>query len=405
MKKNILKAFAGDLIYSIGALVLLNGVIQLVVYPYLQKQMGADSFGIVLSILSVISIMATSFGTGANYSRMVVSTKVKEVKGDYNIFLAVICTISLIVSLVTVFTMGECSITAFLGLAILMVLSILRYYGDVNFRLELDYKGFFLYYVAITVGYVLGVLLYGVIGSWCITLILGELLATVFVAAKGNIYKRPLFKKSENFSSNIKSIVTLSSAYLISNIVLNADRILLLTFVGSAEVTIFYTSTLVGKIVALLTAPLNGVIIGYLSRYKGGITKKMMAGLTAALLVIGAVVTVGGMIVSYIFVSIMYPDVFEQAKPLFLVANAGQIFYFISETFMVVVLRFTKERLQLYINIVYAIIFFAVAIPSVISAGLMGMAYAILGMNIFRFALISIIGIKSAHGRPLNDEI
>ena len=111
------------------------------------------------------------------------------------------------------------------------------------------------------------------------------------------------------------------------------------------------------------------------------------------------------MVVSYVFVKIMYPDVFEAAKPLFFLANAGQIFYFISETFMVVVLRFTKERLQLYINIVYAIMFFVVSIPSVINGGLMGMAYAILGMNIFRFAMISVIGIINANGKPLNNEI
>ena len=56
MKKNILKAFAGDMMYSIIALVALNGTIQLLVNPLLTKQMGAAAFGVILSIESVVSI-------------------------------------------------------------------------------------------------------------------------------------------------------------------------------------------------------------------------------------------------------------------------------------------------------------------------------------------------------------
>ena len=51
------------------------------------------------------------------------------------------------------------------------------------------------------------------------------------------------------------------------------------------------------------------------------------------------------------------PDVYGQAKPLFLLANAGQIFYFISESLMVIVLRFTGEKLQIILNAGYAVIF------------------------------------------------
>lgn len=401
MKKNFIKSFAGDLSYSILALVLLNGIIQLLMYPYLSRQMGADSFGVVLSILSVISIVATSFGTGANYSRMVVSTKQKEIFGDYNIFLIIVCALSLIVSVITAINLSDASVISIISISLLMIFSILRYYGDVNFRLSLNYKGFFLYYAAISLGYILGLLSYGIFGSWCIALLMGEVFATVFVSIKGKIYKKPFFKKSENFKENIKSMLALSSAYFISNIVMNADRILLLMFVGSMEVTVFYTATLIGKVIALLTSPLNGVIVGYLSRYKGEFTKKMMSILTVALLGVGMLVIVMSVLASYVFVGIMYPEVFEQAKGLFLIANAGQIFYFISETYLVVVLRFTKERLQLYINIIYAVVFFTVAIPAVIFEGVYGIAYAILALNIFRFVIIAIVGIKCSNKKQI----
>ena len=126
----------------------------------------------------------------------------------------------------------------------------------------------------------------------------------------------------------------------------------------------------------------------------------MMAILSGGLLVIGAVVTLCGIIASHIFVKIMYPDVYEQARPLFMVANAGQIMYFLAESYLVVVLRFTKEKLQLIINGVYAVSFFVVAIPAVSRYGIWGISYAILGMNAARFLAVSVMGIKLA-GKPL----
>ena len=76
----------------------------------------------------------------------------------------------------------------------------------------------------------------------------------------------------------------------------------------------------------------------------------------------------------------MYANVFEAAKPYFLLANAGQIFYFISGSLMVVVLNFTKEKYQLYINIVYLIVFAVVVIPAILMFGLNGIAWMKSGM-------------------------
>ena len=392
MKKNIVKAFASDMVYSIAALVVFNGVIQLLVNPYLTNEMGASAFGVILSIQSVVSIMASSFGTGANYSRMVVSTKLHEVKGDYNIFLSLISLISLVVTLVMLLVFKELNPVMYISAAVLMIASIFRYYGDVNFKLALNYKGYFVYYTVLAAGYVIGTLTYRISHSWGAALCLGEILATLFVIWKGNIYQRPLMERSDRFAHHMKSVWILSSAYLISGIIMNADRILIMLFIGSAEVTVFYTATLIGKIVAMLTSPLNGVVIGYLSKYDGRLTRKIMLALSGALLVVGLLVSLASIIVSDIFVKMMYPDIYAQAQPLFFLANAGQVFFFISESLMVVVLRFTGEKLQVYLNAAYAVVFFAATIPAVIFGGLWGIALAILVINIVRFAAVTLVG-------------
>lgn len=378
--------------YSIVALVVLNGTIQLFVNPYLTKCMGAAEFGVILSIESVVSIMASSFGSGANYSRLVLNSKREEPEGDYNIFLALIAVISLVVTLVALVAFGELNLVMYVSSAALMIASVLRYYGDVEFKLSLNYKGFMKYYIIIAAGYAVGTLLFPATHSWGIAIALGEVLATVYVAFRGSIYKRPLFRRSEKFGTVMKSVWELSFAYLISSVIMNADRILIMLLADSAQVTIFYTATLIGKMVSMLTSPLNGVVMGHLSRYEGRLSRKMMAAISSVMLAGGLLVLAVSVAVSHIFVKIMYPDVYELARPLFLIANAGQIFYFISESLMVIVLRFTGEKLQIVINIAYAVVFFALSIPGIMGGGLMGLAIAILAANVIRYIAVTAAG-------------
>lgn len=392
MKKGMIKAFAGDMMYSVLALVALNGIIQLFVNPFLTKSMGVDHFGLILSIQSVVSIMAASFGSGANYSRMVVSAKKQDVKGDYNIFLAAVAVLALIVTWVMLYIFDALNPVMYVSSAVLMIATVLRYYNDVNYKLQLNFKGFLVYYLVIAAGYAAGTLLYPLTHSWGLALALGEVAATVFVAWTGYIYKRPVFEASEKFASNMQSVWALSLAYLLTSVIMNADRILVYLCIGAAEVTVFYTATLVGKIAAMITSPLNGVIIGHLSKYEGRLTKKMMAQISGVLLAAGIVVLAVSVITSYVFVKIMYPDVYEQAKPLFLLANAGQIFYFISESLMVIVLRFTGEKLQVILNVAYAVVYFALAVPGVIFGRLGGLAATILAVNVLRYIAVTLFG-------------
>ncbi len=66
-------------------------------------------------------------------------------------------------------------------------------------------------------------------------------------------------------------MISLSAAYLMSDFVSYSDRLLLpLLVVNGDEMTaIFYYATLVGKMVSLLSTPLNGVIAGHLAKYRG----------------------------------------------------------------------------------------------------------------------------------------
>lgn len=396
--KKRLFAIASDLVFSIAGLMLMNGMLQLLINPMLNKWLGDDAFGNYQSIFAVVSIMGTTFGVAANYSRMVRSRENKDTNGDYNIFLTVISVICIAVAAGTLIVYKSFSALHFLLLTVLMVLTVLRYYGDVNYRIKLNYKGFFLYYAIITAGYCVGLLLFKYVAEqWMLTFILGELAAVVFVLFHGSIFKgKKQLAPSPEFGNTIKSVGILSTTNLLSSVAQQSDKIILRLAMGGEAVTIFYVATLLGKVVSLLTTPLNGVLIGYLTKYDGKFTKKMFAVFAGVLLGIGLVALICCYIASRIFVMLFYPGVYDEAKQYFFLANAGQIFYFIANCLMTVILRISSEKYQMYINIVYIVIYALTVIPLTMSFGLWGMTIALLITNAAKFFITAVVGfIKS----------
>ena len=96
--------------------------------------------------------------------------------------------------------------------------------------------------------------------------------------------------------------------------------------------------------------------------------------------------------VSIVFVMIMYPDIYADVKPYLWIANAGQIYYFLSNTLTVVLLRFTDEKYQLYIHIVYMIVFIIFAVPMTLMWEIWGMAWALLIVNLIKIIAIMVVG-------------
>lgn len=392
-KKNILH-MAGDLIWAILGLVLMNGMVQLLINPKLEQWMGEESFGDYQSVFSIVAIMGTTFGVAANFSRMVKSRVKKDRNGDYNIFLAISSAICVGAAAVALVIYDSFNAKDYILLIFLMIFTVLRYYGDVYFRLHLNYKGYFVYYAVITAGYCIGLLVFRYLfEDWIITFLIGEALAFVFVFFRGDIFRgKNLFKPSPYFKENSASMWILTGTDIITAVTQNADRIILNLTAGGAAVTTFYVSTLLGKVVSLLTTPLNGVMIGYLEKYDGKITKKIFSVFVFALLGLAILATLACYVASIIFVKIFYPNVFESAKEYFFFANAGQVFFFISNCLMTVLLRMANEKYQMGVNIAYAVVYAAAVVPLTIKYQIWGLVWGLMIANIFKFVLVSVIG-------------
>ena len=208
-----------------------------------------------------------------------------------------------------------------------------------------------------------------------IPLIIGESLAVLFVVIFGKIYRSPFIRPTKAFFPIFSSIGLIFLSALIDNVTLHADRILLLSITGNGTfVSIYYAASLMGKVVSMLTLPINAILISYLVRYNGGLTKKLWLAIIAGATAFGALGFLGCWIFSPFVIKILYTDLLTAARPFLIPAILGQIFYFVSGMLMMVLLRFKGEKKQLIFNAAYAVIFFSSVAVGTVLGGLTGLA-------------------------------
>ena len=96
---------------------------------------------------------------------------------------------------------------------------------------------------------------------------------------------------------------------------------------------------------------------------------------------------------SHLYIWLFYRPYYETVKPLFLLANAGQVIFFICNTMMVIVLRYTDEKVQMLTAAIYVIVFLGCTIPLILHFGIWGMAWGIFIVNTVKFLLYAVLGL------------
>lgn len=391
------KKILSDSVWSIAGLVLMNVTLQFAVYPFWERRAGEAALGNILYLISLMNVFAVSMGAAANYARIKKSAVSTTNNSPYLAILGVATVIAALFGVgISVFGGVELSVLETALFATVVCSTMWRYYADVEYKLSLNYKSYFVYYLFISVGYAIGIALFYATGLWPLTLLAGELFGLAYVFVRGKIFRVDQMPSHGEMSDTAKLVMVLLGSEMVSNLIFNADRILLKAVIGEVAVTEYYLASLLGKTVALLTAPLSGVIIGYLAKYKGDLTVKAMnitVAISAALVVLGtAACTVG----SYIIIPILYPDQFEAVSSYFIMANLAQVMFFIASVIIMILLRFANSRYQVYVTSVYAVSFVAICIPFALKWGIYGFCIGYAVACLARLALTVILGYYTA---------
>ena len=382
--KKLGKSILKDSMWSIAGIVLMNVVAQFLIYPLWDKHLGSDEYGNILYLLSLMNIAAISLGTATNYARM--CNKKETVKNrSYLLILGGGAVLFGAAAIVGKGLLGLDLTTAGL-FALLIGFTMWRFYADVEFRLSLNYKGYFLYYLLISIGYGIGALIFLKTKQWVPALLCGEILGVAFVLWKGKILRPDGLPEKAEFSEVMTSVAALFGSNVIANLIFNGDRLILKFFIGGAAVTAYYLASLIGKTATLVTTPLNSVLIGYLMRYEGELKKKTFVALIGGAAAVSLVGMVGCYVASIILLPLLYPAEYEAVKPFLWLGNLAQIVYFVGNMISVLLLRFGKSRDQLFVNTFYAILFAVLCVPATYLWDLWGFCIAYLATTVGRIA-------------------
>lgn len=372
----------------------MNGILQILVYPLLNRIMGSDQLGVLLYITGLVAILCPSVGQALNTSRLVVRRDHDVTNGDYNILLLLFGGIGSAVTIAVAHDTVN-SVQLVLMTVILFMVTIFRYYGDVEYRLNLNYRRYFIYYAVLSAGYLAGFGLYFLTENWFLVFVTGEVAALAYLTVTGTVFDG-FFKRSREFVHAFRRGGSLVFSYLITNLTLNIDRLVLAHLIGNLAVTQYYVTSLIGKTLVMFVAPINTIIISYLTRGQERIGRKKFvtfAGIGAA---VSLVFFVGAQIGTPLFVKLFYGNLYDSVKPVITIVNLSQILGVLSAYLFIVVLTFTEEKWQLILQIIHLVLIVVLVLLFTGSSGIMGFAQAVLIANAVRVLAVIVLGLWKA---------
>ena len=381
---------ASNTVYTIAGALVLNGVLQLLVYPQLNARMGAEANGTVLYIMGLVSILGPSIGQALNNARLVMRRECEVKNGDYNTLLILFGAIGTAVALI-ISRNSIKGIFFYVMTAALIMITIFRYYGDVEYRLTLNYKKYFIYYLLISVGYAAGFAVYLMHGSWFFIFLIGEAAAFAFLLLTGSVYNK-FVVRSEYFALAMKRGSILVLSYLVTNTTLNIDRLVLKNTLGGTAVTQYYVVSLIGKTLVLFIAPINTIIISYLTREKAALGRKRFLTFAGAGILVSFVFFLCCQIATPIFIRLFYPDLYESTRQLVTVVNISQILSMLSAYLFILVLTFTGEKWQLTLQTAHLIVLCLLIFITIGSGSLLTFSTAVLAANALRICAVLVLG-------------
>lgn len=304
------KKITTDFLYTVGATVILNAVLQIVVYPLINRISGQEALGNVTYYMSFVSIAVTAVGTATCNNRLALNNKFDTKSGDYLLYLALMIPVAAVISCIILSV--SFGVADYILYCLLLALYCIRAYGSVQYRIVLSYKKYFFLFLITSVGYLIGIGIYYFINYWQIVFIAGELLGCIYTFFTGKVLR--FDGKSKNLTRVFKSTFILSCSLLIFEITSNVDKIVLKNFDSADAVSLYYTISSVPKILFLLSQPINSIVLSYTASKKLELNRKNFIKLLFLYIAISAAFYLFSVIGIPVFMKILYADLWAQAK-------------------------------------------------------------------------------------------
>jgi O-antigen/teichoic acid export membrane protein len=381
-----------DSVLSIIASIIPIFGLQFILLPLVAAKISTNSYGLLITLTALMNLSSGTLGNILDNSKLVSYKKYEDlkVKGDYNILLVILIVISLLIMSAGIFFYQEhVDIVSFLLLIGASTFYLLKEYMGVEFKIKLKFNLVLVNSIILILGYTAGFLLFIVSEYWEFIFFFGFMFSFIFMIKMTSTLLEPL-RRTPYFKQTLNQ----SSSFLISGVLLSLgtylDKLLLYPLLGGAAVATYFTATIIGKTIAMVVAPINGVLLSYLARLQYFNSKYFYLVLyLSSIMGVGAFILI--ILVSETLLTILYPQYVDGALNYINITTLSIIVIVISNSLNTIVLKFCEARMQIIINLLYLIIYVGGSIILIKPFGLMGFCIGILIASIARLIVIVVV--------------
>lgn len=378
---------------NILASLVVTFTLQILVYPLMARSVSVNEYGLVLTVMGIVNTIVVALGNTLNNIRLVQNQVYESIgeQGDFNIILILISTlgaISLIIIMMAFKYIGLLDITL---LTLTVIFGILKSYYLVGYRLKLNFTFNLYCNLVITIGYIIGVLLFYITKTWILIFLTGEIFGCIFLFFTTEFLKEPI-RITSIFKQTISKYMMLIVTGAIATALTYMDRLIIFPLLGGAAVSTFTVASFFGKSIGLVMIPIAGVLLGYYAQSDFKFTRKRFWVINFYVLIFSTLFLGISLVAAYWFTGVLYPTLIEAAKPYIFIANLASIIGVASSMVQPAVLKFAPMFWQIIIQVVYSILYIGVGVFMLKVYGIYGFCIAIILSNTVRLIFLYIIG-------------
>lgn len=378
-----------DIVTNIIANIIPVAILQLVALPYIARNLGDEKNGLFLTILAILHFIIPITSGTLSTAKLLLDGEYKKLKqdGDFNLWLSIYSLLNIIVVVVGCLIYSDSvSIIELWMICTLSLIWMIRDYLLVEFRLSLIYKKILSNNVVLALGLFIGILVFEYIPHWYTVFFCGYCAALIHALISTTLIKEP-FKKTILFSQLSGTITKLTSASILGMLALNLDRLLLFPLAGGTLVSIYYSASIIGKIMMLISSPISNVFLSYFVKINQ-IQIELLHKIFFASLGFGILTYIIILSVSPFLLDWLYPLWSEESLRYVPITSAVSAIELVISITNPIVLRFCGVNCLIRIQTIYFVFYITIGLIFYHLWGLFGFATGVVIASTIKAALI-----------------
>ena len=386
------KKIFGDMTLNLIATAIPIVALQFIFLPILSDQMDGETYGLVITLITIFNVIPASFGNVLNNIRLLYENEYRknQYTGDFQIILLVMCLINfVIVIILTIYYEKSVNIISLLLMSGTSFLWLLKEYYIVAFRIEINYKCIVINNLFMVIGYVFGYFIYYITEYWQFIYLVGYGVSLIYIMHYCNLWKEK-FSITPFFKFTSIQTILLSISVLFSRVITYADKMLLYPMLGGVAVSIYFVATLFGKIISIAITPINSVVLTYLAK-----KEKKNDNIFKRTLLIGSGICIIGYILCLILsrpvLGFLYPQYIKDAMSYIFITTATSILGALIGLVNPFIMKYFDMKWQIIVNGSISAIYIVICMVLFHFFGLLGFCIGALFTNILKFVFMLII--------------